>query len=316
MKKLIYLAIPIAFFAFTATASANLVTNGDFEAPVVGAPQLWDVFVGPVSGWNVEWMPGSGGDTDPKLELHRGVAGWLSQGGSLQHAELDTDWDGPGGVSGNEASSVKISQEITTENQCTYTLKFWFSPRPGTGLAQNALGVMWNGSDVTPTISADGTSNNNTLWTEYTFSVLANGSISTLAFEDRGRADSLGTFLDTVSLELESCPPPPPPQGCDCGDVKVKNKNFSFISNRVSSRADTGDNSAGGADGGNGGNSGAINNNDGGDVENSSTGNGGNGGAAGVGSGGTVITGNAYSRAKTINVVNTNFTRVRTRAPQ
>ena len=314
MKKLIYLAIPIAFFAFTATASAQLVTNGDFEAPIVDDPADWEIYVGPVEGWNVEWMLGSGDGNPAKLELHRGVSGWLSHDGSAQHAELDTDWQGPGGPSG-EAASVKISQEVSTCQGGVYEVSYAWSPR--SGHADNQIEVYWGGV-LLDTHSGSGVGNPNTVWKVETKSGLnPTGSATLLEFREVGTPDSLGMFLDSVSVvQTNECPPPPPPQGCDCGDVKVKNKNFSFVSNRVSSRADTGDNYAGGADGGNGGNSGAINNNDGSDVESSSTGKGGNGGAAGVGSGGTVITGSAYSRAKTINVVNTNFTRVRTRAPQ
>src|SRR3989338_6777550 len=95
-------------------------------------------------------------------------------------------------------------------------------------------------------------------------------------------------------------------------DITVKNSNSAVVVNDVDSKADTGDNYAGGADGGNGGNSGAINNNNGSDVENSSTGNGGNGGAAGADSGGTVVTGNAGSEAGVMNVVNSNDTKVKT----
>lgn len=217
----------------------NIVVNGSFEEPVVNTPQQWDIFLAAaVPGWSVSWMPGSGNAQPAEMELHRGVNNWAPQEGE-QYTELDSDWDGPGGNINNEAASVRISQDLDTEARCTYELSFWFSPRPGTPEADNKLGVTWNGTDVAE-VSTDGSNNNNTVWTEYTYNVVGTGN-DTLAFEDRGTANSQGTFLDNVSVEKVSCPEPEP-EPCDCGDVTVNTSNSAVVRNNVTTKANTGGN--------------------------------------------------------------------------
>ena len=116
--------------------------------------------------------------------------------------------------------------------------------------------------------------------------------------------DNLGTTLANLATTL--CDEPP----CDCGGpVVIKNSNEAIIGNHVSSRADTGDNYAGGSEGGNGGDAGDIENDGGvGVISGATTGNGGRGGDGGMG--GTVLSGNATAGAEAVNVVNTNLTRV------
>lgn len=298
MKKTIVFGTVLALVAMSfvaikpAKAVVNLVNNGGFEEPIVGAPEMWDIFLTPdVPGWTIEWMPGSGGGYDPMLELHRGVNGWLPQEGN-QYAELDTDWDGPGGGINGEPASVRIYQDIATQAGCTYNLSFWFSPRPGTPESDNSLWVYWEGEEKEG-MSLPGDSQTN--WQEHSMSVVATDTSSRLAFEDHGTANSLGTFLDNVSVELVSCPPPP----CCGGDIEVENRNIAVIHNQVTVIATTGGNTANGDDGG--------------DSEAKVFGNGtaiaGNGGAGGHG--GTIVTGSAYSKAKVRNIVNANITRIR-----
>lgn len=260
--------------------------NGSFEAPIVNAPALWDIFVTAlVPNWTIEWMPGSGGGYEPKLELHRGVNSWLSQDG-LQHAELDTDWDGPSGQINGEAASVRIFQDVATQAGCTYNFSFWFSPRPGTPASDNILGAMWNGTDVEE-ITVDGSSNSNTVWVQHSYSVVATGATTRIQFEDRGTANSLGTFFDNVNVEFVSCPPPTPP--CCGGDIKVKNRNRAVVTNTVTVIANTGGNTAAGGNGGT-----AI-----------------GGSANGGNNTGDIATGTAKAKSKVTNVVNTNVTRIR-----
>ncbi len=106
--------------------------------------------------------------------------------------------------------------------------------------------------------------------------------------------------------------------GCGCDDDiddvhvsrSVHNYNRALLVNRTDADADSGDNAASGAEGGNGGDAGtAVNVLT--DDTSAKGGNAGNGGNAGAKSGGLVVTGRADSRAGTINVVNTNITRVR-----
>jgi len=182
----------------------NLAINSSFETPIVTATQEWDIYDSGTTGlgWAVEWYDGStsyGGQTRPEpahLELHRGVLGNAYSG--EQYAELDTDWDGPGGSLNNEPASVKIYQDIPTLPGQTYDIKFYFSPRPGH--SDNILDFSWDG-EVRDTVSADGTGNTNTSWVEYSYSFTAAGSLTRLEFIEKGAPDSLGAFLDEVSVK-------------------------------------------------------------------------------------------------------------------
>jgi uncharacterized repeat protein (TIGR01451 family) len=182
----------------------NMIFNGGFEAPIVGTSQKWSIYPSGTAylGWNVEWSGGSSSydsatRPDPaNLELHRGVNDWNPQEGS-QYAELDTDWDGPGGSLNNEPASVKIYQDIPTIAGYQYQVSFWFSPRPGTSEANNQLQYGWN-SNIEDT--ASGIGGGNTSWTLYNYTFTANGSITRIHFTDVGTADSFGTFIDNVSV--------------------------------------------------------------------------------------------------------------------
>jgi hypothetical protein len=204
------LTLPMATPTATAADPTNLVTNGGFEEPVVTNQAKWDIFPSgtPQLGWAAEWYDGSSsylGHTRPavaNLELHRGVNGWLPAEGQ-QYTELDSDWDGPGGTLNNEPASLRIYQDIVTVSGGDYELSFAFSPRPGE--AENQLEVKWGGA-VVDTLSASGIGLSNTKWTVHTYPVTATGATTRLEFTDLSTPNSLGTFLDDVSVTIKSLP--------------------------------------------------------------------------------------------------------------
>ncbi len=190
-------------------SGSNLLVNGDFEQPVVTNSAKWDIFPSGTSGlgWTVAWAnPTNFGNKVPPTpalqELHRGVNGWLPQHGD-QYAELDTDWDGPSGPLNGEPALVKISQTVATTPGQKYLVTFYFSPRPGTGAADNHLKLRWNNGDVSPDLSGDGSSLSQTAWTQYSYEVTGTGS-DTLEFVGGGTNNSLGVFLDNVTLTAKS----------------------------------------------------------------------------------------------------------------
>lgn len=184
----------------------NLLENGGFEEPVVDTSQEWDIFPDGDTdlAWRVEWRSdieseyGGYQRPDPSLqELHGGVNDWAPAEGN-QYAELDTDWDGPGEPLNNEPASVKIYQDIATVPGRTYKLSFAFSPRPSTTSDNNQLEVRWDGGVVETIGPEAGIST--TSWTYYDYELVATGDTTRVQFTDMGTADSLGTFLDDVSL--------------------------------------------------------------------------------------------------------------------
>jgi hypothetical protein len=183
----------------------ELVINGSFEAPVVSNPEKWNIYPSGTAnlGWTVEWrgdIPATWSGysrPDPALqELHHDVLGPAYAG--EQYAELDTDWDGPGGSLNNEPASVKIYQDIPTIPGLTYNIQYYFSPRPDTTIANNVLEFSWD-EDVKATNTAAG--GGSISWSGYNYSFTASGNTTRLQFADLGTADSLGTFLDSVSVK-------------------------------------------------------------------------------------------------------------------
>jgi len=64
----------------------------------------------------------------------------------------------------------------------------------------NVLEVRWGGELVTSAISADGSSLTQTNWTKHEFTVTATSDVTRLQFADIGTANSLGNFIDNVSV--------------------------------------------------------------------------------------------------------------------
>lgn len=187
------------------TPGVNLLKNADFETPVVTTATNWDIVPSGTTGleWKVEWQSidtlfeGQNRPEIANLELHKGVNGWLPQTGS-QYAELDSDWFGPGNPLNNEPASVKISQEIATIPNYEYKVEYHFSPRPGTPDTDNKLVSAWAGNTLETHIATGGA---NTSWTKHTETIEATSEKAILSFMDDGNPNSLGTFLDNVSVE-------------------------------------------------------------------------------------------------------------------
>ena len=180
---------------------ANLLVNGGFEAPVAPAGG-WDEYDSgtPGLGWTVAWNGAFvGAPAIAKLELHNGVGGWLPEEGS-QHAELDADW----GMNDGEQASVAISQDVATVPGATYSLSYAFSPRPGTPAGENVLEVLVDGTLVQTQGPVAGAGN--TSWTTYSYNFVANDGSANIMLRDAGTPNTLGTFLDDVSVNCVEDP--------------------------------------------------------------------------------------------------------------
>lgn len=170
-----------------AAHAENIVQNGGFELPIVTDPHNWDIFE-EISGWQLV--------RGENIELHRGVNGWLPAEGA-QYLELDSDFDGPGGSMSGEPASSAVFQDLPTQVGCLYDLTFAFSPRPG--VSDNTLEIKWDG-EIVDVLTADGTGLCNTNWQYYTYRLTAGSESSRLEFGDLSVSDSLGTFVDDVSV--------------------------------------------------------------------------------------------------------------------
>jgi len=182
----------------------NMLVNGGFETPEVTHEKGWNIFDSGTAGlgWTVEWYDGEtsfGGQTRPEpahLELQRAVKNWIDFEGE-QYAELDSDWDGPGGALNGEPASVSIYQDLPTVAGYQYQIDFAYSPRPDTVASNNELEFSWDG-DVKDTLIQAGGSN--TVWTTHSYTFIATGSLTWIMFTDVGDVDSFGPFIDDVSV--------------------------------------------------------------------------------------------------------------------
>jgi hypothetical protein len=193
-------------------SGGNLVKNGSFEAPIVYKSAKWDIFKNGTLGlvWTAEWVDAAAnfynGRKRPKepgmIELQRGVSGWQAADG-LQYAELDSDWFGPNDALNGEPALIKIRQDLITQAGQAYILRFKFSPRPGTGNDDNILKVMWGGTQIAD-LTLSGVGKSGTDWQAYSYPVKATGQYTRLEFVGGGKNNSLGVFLDDVSVTLSS----------------------------------------------------------------------------------------------------------------
>lgn len=153
----------------------NAVVNGSFEHPRVppGSTRPFPA----IPGWRLAF--------GPDIEIQDHVAGEPARG--RQFVELDSD------------ASSGIWQKVPTRPGRLYRLQLFFSPRPGTSAAENILVVHWRRL-VVGRISADGSRHKKTDWTMYAFKVRAVRTTTRIELADGGISDSVGTYVDGVSL--------------------------------------------------------------------------------------------------------------------
>ena len=170
----------IAFAGVASIANANLITNGDFESNVGLSNGAWGVY-GSIDGWNTLSGPG--------IEIQKNTI-VTAQSGS-QYVELDS------------YSNSSMYQAITglTIGQ-SYDLDFWYHTRTNNGGNDNGINVYWGASapgDLQLAIS-DLVSSQTYEWVEYSTNLVASAETMFLTFSAVGLNNSLGGFIDSVTL--------------------------------------------------------------------------------------------------------------------
>lgn len=184
MKKLsLFGALIVALAITSTTVSASVIVNGSFENPLVsGTWQLFDDTL--VDGW---------ADAD-SIEIQTSALFGPAADGS-QYVELDSN-SGDG--------NNWLAQTFDTIIGQLYTYSFAFSPRENVednildvGIISYEGGGHWLDFQ---SLSASGIGLTGTDWNYFTYTFTADTDFATIAFRDGGLDDSLGTFIDDVSV--------------------------------------------------------------------------------------------------------------------
>lgn len=187
----------------------NLIKNGSFEVPEVTDSAKWQIFPSGTADleWTVEWTGSEtsfGGRARPEpalAEYHEGVLGNAQDGD--QYAELDSDWYGPHDPLNNEPALIKIYQNIPTVPGAKYRLHYYYAPRPNTNNGENILDVEIDDANIAHHDSAGG--GGSIVWAEYTYEFFAANASTKIEFIGGGVDNSLGIFLDNVTVHPYIC---------------------------------------------------------------------------------------------------------------
>lgn len=177
-----------AMAAAVSQAQANVLVNGSFEAPDIGSG--WQVF-GSIPGWLT--TAGSG------IEVETSGTVVNAQDGD-QYVELDS------------YSNSTMTQAVSTVVGQSYDLTFWYRPRTNNGGNDNGINVYWDALGASGLAGFGGASNEvlnleNYIaaqmgdWTQFSITLQATSALTALSFGADGANNSLGGFIDNVSLE-------------------------------------------------------------------------------------------------------------------
>ncbi|WP_020591799.1 DUF5801 repeats-in-toxin domain-containing protein [Kiloniella laminariae] len=162
----------------------EFVLNGSFEDGHTLSGASWDVFENLSDG---SWS--NGGEGQPRFEIqHGGVAGAAQHGDAL--LELDAHQ--------NSVAQQDISGMTPGED---YVLTFHYRPRVDNGTDTDDVIVKWNGVEVEDVTSTDAPGG----WTKFTVVVTAGAGSNNLAFVGAGASESLGGYIDNISITQALC---------------------------------------------------------------------------------------------------------------
>ena len=158
-------------------ASAAVVQFSGFETPDV-AFNDYDIF-DTADGWTK-----SAGTSGIEIQDH--VAGDPAPTGGDQFVELD--------------SNFNSSMFYTFASAGTFKIDFLFSPRPGIGPGSNPISLYLNGVLLAPPGTLTGGPLGATDWNAYGSNAFNAGVGDTLLFAAEGESDSLGGYIDNITI--------------------------------------------------------------------------------------------------------------------
>ena len=193
------IAAAVFAFSFAGSASANLIDNGGFEL----GNNLGD------SGWRVygtlndndaatnDWTAVSGAG----IEIQAGGTGGLDPHSGTYKVELDSH-NGNGGAGGVSTNTfmAQLVEGLTIDS--LYELTFWYSARSGAGAGSSRIEAY---AGTYPDMKTDpgligAISSDSVGWQEVSFEFVASAETMLVGFAAAGTANTLGGYIDDVSL--------------------------------------------------------------------------------------------------------------------
>ena len=190
------LFLGVAVSAWSAGASANLVSNGSFET-LVGGQNLANTYfeaVNPgalsarIDGWTVTGYSGNSVDI-----VREGTGASALDWAQAGEYAIDI-----AGTPGPASISQDIGAAVASQ---AYLLSFWTSSN-GAALT-GAMDVFWNGISV---LSGGLVSPAQGTWAQHQFTIFGTAGVDTLKFTDL-KGGNAGVLLDNVSLTAVPLPP-------------------------------------------------------------------------------------------------------------
>jgi T1SS-143 domain-containing protein len=195
----------------TVVSPVQLITNGSFETGLDGLPSgQWGLYH-TIDGWTT---PAGPAGTVVPFEVQSGNVAGLPAEDGFAKVELDSDPNGATSQFGTHTApdggtdhyndsghtNATIQQTVHTEAGQSYVLTFWYAPRAGEGNPDSgSINVLWNGATVQAVNSTGVTEGQ---WQQLTVVVTGTGNSlgDVLGFQGAGQENSLGGFIDNVSL--------------------------------------------------------------------------------------------------------------------
>ncbi len=163
----------------------ELVVNGSFEEGHGLGNNKWGLFTN-LPGWYANTLR-----RDAAIEVQSGMGiGGIAPSDGTAKVELDShDKDG------FTKSDVVLVQDIVDKADETYVLSFDYSARVASDRKTNKARVFWNGKKIANL-------NNNTVgWKSYSIQVKSISELQRLEFIGKHDADTVGGYIDNVSLK-------------------------------------------------------------------------------------------------------------------
>jgi hypothetical protein len=206
MKSLTISAIVlVGVLTASAGASAALIANGSFEAPIVPIGSFTDFAVGSsaLTGWSVFGPAGA------NVAI---VNGTFSQNGVTFEAEDGNQWLDLTGDGSN--STEGVSQPVTTTIGDRYQLSYFIGNTTGGGGifgTTSTVNVLLNGASAFTDTNSN-VSPTNLNWEQFTHTFVATGTSTTLGFQNADPANDNSNGLDNIILtDLGPVTPIPEP---------------------------------------------------------------------------------------------------------